>query len=244
MITFRLYTDKEKGTEYLNEMSRKGYAMTGFLAGFFHFEACRPGEYLYQVDLTEGFFRVKKDYREFMREMNVEIVCLWGPWVILRKKAEEGPFELYTDVESSIEYYERARWMFKIAAVLEIAAAVVELVCAANSQDKAVIGMSLGFACLLTALAIVFIRQIVRLDKILAGLRERSCVEPGNSGLWGRRKPSVLLPIGLLLNGIALMITETEGPAAFWFGFARGFLHVVSLFCLIAGILYTCHRKR
>ena len=124
-------------------MSRKGYAMTGFLAGFFRFEACRPGEYLYQVDLTEGFFRVKKDYREFMREMNVEIVCLWGPWVILRKKAVEGPFELYTDVESSIEHYERARWMFKIAAVLEIAAAVVELVCAANSQDKAVIGMSL-----------------------------------------------------------------------------------------------------
>lgn len=69
MVRFRLYYDKEMETEYLNEMSRQGYAMTGFFAGFYHFDRCAPGEYIYQVDLTEGLFRVSEDYREFMREL-------------------------------------------------------------------------------------------------------------------------------------------------------------------------------
>ena len=104
MVKFKLFINKGEETEYLNEMARKGYAMTGFALGFYTFESCRPGEYIYQVDITEGLFRVSGDYRDFMREMGVEIVCLWGPWVILRKRAEEGPFVLYTDVESSIEH--------------------------------------------------------------------------------------------------------------------------------------------
>ena len=38
MIKFRLYYDKDKMTEYLNEMSRKGYALRGFFAGFLRFD--------------------------------------------------------------------------------------------------------------------------------------------------------------------------------------------------------------
>ena len=75
MVRFALYYDKDKETEYLNEMSRKGYALTGFFMGFYYFDECRPSEYIYQIDITEGLFRVSNDYREFMREMGVEIVC-------------------------------------------------------------------------------------------------------------------------------------------------------------------------
>ena len=34
MIKFKLYFDKDKETQWLNEMSQKGWAMTGFFAGF------------------------------------------------------------------------------------------------------------------------------------------------------------------------------------------------------------------
>lgn len=127
MMRFRLYFDKDKETEWLNEMSRQGYALTGFCMGFYSFERCEPGEYVYQVDFTDGFFRVSSDYREFMAEAGVELVCLWGYWVILRKRASEGAFELYTDVESSIEHYTKIRRMFKAAACLEIICLFMEI---------------------------------------------------------------------------------------------------------------------
>ena len=69
MVRFRLYANKDEETAYLNEMAARGYAMTGFFAGFYSFEKCRPGEFIYQVDITEGWFRVSSDYREFMQEM-------------------------------------------------------------------------------------------------------------------------------------------------------------------------------
>ena len=39
MTKFRLYFDKDKETAWINEMVKKGYAMTGFFAGFYQFEA-------------------------------------------------------------------------------------------------------------------------------------------------------------------------------------------------------------
>ena len=66
MIKFRLYYDKDKETEWLNQMSDEGYAMKGFFAGFYEFEPCENGEWRYQIDIGQGFGRVKSSYREFM----------------------------------------------------------------------------------------------------------------------------------------------------------------------------------
>ena len=86
MIKFRLYYDKDKETLWLNEMADQGYAMTGFFAGFYTFEKCEPGEYRYQVDFSEKLFALGTDYREFMKEMNIEIVQQWFFWIILPVK--------------------------------------------------------------------------------------------------------------------------------------------------------------
>ena len=72
MVKFRLYVNKDRETNWLNEMVRRGYAMEGFFAGFYLFGACSPGEFIYQIDITEGFFRIPSDYREFMGEAGVE----------------------------------------------------------------------------------------------------------------------------------------------------------------------------
>ena len=118
MIKFRLYWDKDKETVWLNDMAAKGYAMTGFFAGFYTFEKCEPGEYTYQIDFGDKFGSVTNDYREFMEETGVEIVQTWGFWVILRKKTADGPFVLYTDVDSQITHYTKIRNMFKVAAII------------------------------------------------------------------------------------------------------------------------------
>ncbi len=107
MLKFKLYFDNEKEAEWLNEMAAKGYALTDYWWGLYNFEKCLPGEYVYQIDIVDGFFNVDDDYRQFMEDIGVELVCMWGFWVILRKKAADGPFQLYTDVESSIEHYSK-----------------------------------------------------------------------------------------------------------------------------------------
>ena len=40
-----------------------------------------------------------------MQEMGAEIIANWGFWAVLRKPADEGTFELYSDVDSQIEHY-------------------------------------------------------------------------------------------------------------------------------------------
>ena len=129
MTKFRWYYDTDKETKWLNEMAEKGYAMEGFFLGFYFFEECMPGKYLYQIDFSEEFGRVHSAYREFLAETGVEIIKIYGFWVYLRKKAEEGPFELYSDVESRVEHYGKIRKMFRIAVCIELICALVELFC-------------------------------------------------------------------------------------------------------------------
>ena len=81
MIIFKLYLDKDAETNWLNEMSEKGWAFKSFFAGFYTFEKCEEGKYAYQIDFGE----VSDEYREFMKEAGIEIVQTWGWWVILRK---------------------------------------------------------------------------------------------------------------------------------------------------------------
>lgn len=232
MIKFKLYLDKDKETAWLNEMAGNGYAMTGFFAGFYRFAECQPGEFLYQVDITGGLFHVGEEYRTFMTEMGVEIVCLWGPWVILRKRAEDGPFELYTDVESTIENYKKIRTMFKIVAILEICCLLLELYMAETADGTAVAG-----AFILGILVFAVLRQILHINGILSELNGRLGKEPGHLGIGENRKVSGVLLAGLLCNSAALLLRDTIGD--FW----RILIQILAIVLMLAGIWLTSWRK-
>lgn len=120
---FKLTFDKDWEQSWLNEMCQQGWAVTKFFLGVYTFEPCQPGEYIYQVDLLPGSGFQASDpdgYTEFMTETGVEVVCRWFRWIILRKRAEDGPFEIYTDAESQIESYKRIRTMLAWGLVLEL----------------------------------------------------------------------------------------------------------------------------
>jgi hypothetical protein len=51
-----------------------------------------------------------------MRQLGIEAVATWDRWVYFRKKAEEGSLELFDDVDSKIEHYQRiGKFMLAIA---------------------------------------------------------------------------------------------------------------------------------
>lgn len=127
MLKFRLYYDKDAEEVWLREMSLKGWALKKFFLGFYTFEPCAAGEYHYQIDLLDNWSGNKADYVSFMEELGVEVIDQWWRWVYLRKKATDGPFEMYTDANSKIALYRKIMNFFKIFLILEIFCFLLEL---------------------------------------------------------------------------------------------------------------------
>ena len=117
MIKFRLYYDKDKEEEFLNNMVQKGYAMTHFFLGVYWFEPCKEGEYTYIIDIKRD--KTVKEFNEYcdlIKETGGELIQTWGVWAIFRKK---GEFELYSDNSSKIEQYKKIQKTFLLLALLE-----------------------------------------------------------------------------------------------------------------------------
>ena len=201
MIKFKLYFDKDKETQWLNEMSQKGWAMTGFFAGFYRFEPCEKGKYTYQIDFGNEFFSVSDDYREFMSDSDIEIIQSWGFWVFLRKLSSEGEFQLYTDVDSQIEHYKKIRNMFKAVTVIELICLFIELFSASMTKSP----LLWSFVFLILAIIIAFFNITNRTNDIIHELTERKTgiEEPRSKSI------SIFLIIGLLLNSCVLMMKDS-----------------------------------
>ena len=233
MVKFKPLYDKDKETAWVNQMAAEGYALTGFFFGFYKFVKSEPGEYIYQIDFTKGFFHAPRDYREFMEEAGVEIVSAWGPWVFLRKKAEDGPFELYTDAESTYEHYFRIRSTLK-------AVILVEFICMAMEIIGGIQGTAAAWvmALVIGAITLLIINEVNRINGILDELRERMGMESEDNGLVGKRRISLFLPLGFLSNLVAMLI---QNPA---YAFAQGIFIGLGVSLIVAGIIFTFWKRR
>ena len=231
MIKFRFYFDKDAETEWLNQMAADGWALNRFFAGFYDFEKCEKGAYHYQIDFGDRLFSVSSDYRELLQDAGIEIVQTWAYWVILRKKTSEGKFELYTDVTSSIDHYKKIRKMFKVAAIIEMLCAFLEL------GAGVIGGVTLGyaFALLFGAFLIGMLNTIVKLNDTIAELNTRlTGIERKNRG----RNLSTLMAVGLLLNSCTIMLTEA---------IPHGVRHIIQIFAIllmVVGLFQTCANRK
>lgn len=127
MIQWKFTFDKDEEQDWLNDYCQEGWAMVSFFAGLVTFVPCRPGEFIYQIDLLPGSGLRADDYEgyvSFMSDMDVEVLQRWGRWVYLRKRAEDGPFEVYTDTDSKIQLYRRIRKMFLWVLVLDLSLSI------------------------------------------------------------------------------------------------------------------------
>ena len=230
MIKFKLYFDKDKETQWLNEMSQKGWAMTGFFAGFYRFEPCEKGKYTYQIDFGNEFFSVSDDYREFMSDSDIEIIQSWGFWVFLRKLSSEGEFQLYTDVDSQIEHYKKIRNMFKAVTVIELICLFIELFSASMTKSP----LLWSFVFLILAIIIAFFNITNRTNDIIHELTERKTgIEEPRS-----RRISIFLIIGLLLNSCVLMMKDSI-PS-----YIVCPLQLIVIVLMLVGVYQTARKRR
>ena len=232
MLRFRLSFNKDAETEWLNSMAQSGWAMTGFFGGFYTFDPCEKGAYLYQVDFTDRFFSVSSDYREFMQEMEVEIVANWGFWTILRKPASEGEFKLYTDVDSQIEHYTKIRRMFKIVTIIDIICFSMELLAAAGGAH-----FGYTFSFLIGACALALANAAFKTSDIIEELKER---KTGIASKKRGRRFSPLVLVGLLINSYALSMGNSISASLY---LKRSF-QILALIFMIVGVFSTIRCRR
>ena len=98
----------------------------------------------------------------------MEVVQRWCRWIYLRKRAAEGPFQVYTDPGSQIALYRRIRRFFLFALVLE-------LCCSAGvwtnlTWDSQLYGLYLLTACLFLLIFAVFLRVIWKCSRRIHAL--------------------------------------------------------------------------
>ena len=90
--------DKEE--EWLNEMALNGWVLKSIGFCTYHFERCEPGEYSVRLEMHP----YDEPYLEFMKETGAEYVGRMMMWIYFRKKIADGPFDLFSDIDSKISH--------------------------------------------------------------------------------------------------------------------------------------------
>ncbi|MCY1150987.1 MAG: DUF2812 domain-containing protein [Pleomorphochaeta sp.] len=127
MIKLKFFLDKDEEVKWLNDQSRKGLALKKYILGFYIFDKCEEDEYVYEIDFLNSVSEYAS-FKEFMNENNIDVVSRWYRWVYLRKVNDYKGFELYSDLDSKIEHYQKIKTMFKIAFIIELACLFIEII--------------------------------------------------------------------------------------------------------------------
>ena len=93
----------EKEEAWLQEMAMNGWVLDGVGWCTYYFVKCEPGEYSVRLEMHAA----DDDYIRFMEDTGAEFVGRVIQWVYFRKKTEEGPFDLFSDIDSRIAHLDR-----------------------------------------------------------------------------------------------------------------------------------------
>jgi hypothetical protein len=93
--------DKEE--RWLNTMAQQGWVLDKLGFCRYEFVRCEPGAYTVRLEMREH----DEAYLSFMADTGAEYVGRMMKWIYFRKKTEDGPFELFSDLESRISYLDK-----------------------------------------------------------------------------------------------------------------------------------------
>ena len=105
------------------------YALKDIVNGYYIFEQCEPGTYIYRIEfLKQEIFQKEKDsYLELMQELKVEAVASFRRWHYFRRDSSLGTFEIYSDIDSQIEHYQRINIIWYMLAIIFIVSGLSQL---------------------------------------------------------------------------------------------------------------------
>ena len=107
--------DKEE--DWLNEMAASGWVLDGVGLCTYHFVRCEPGEYSVRLEMHP----YDEAYLSFMQETGAEYAGRMMAWIYFRKKTADGPFELFSDIDSRIGHLDRIGKLLTIIGAANLA---------------------------------------------------------------------------------------------------------------------------
>jgi len=169
-VVRKAFIDYEKEEKFLNKMSSMGLALTDYSWCRYVFEDAPKGEYIYRIELLENLAThpESRKYIEFMEETGAEFVCSYFRWVYFRRKASEGEFNIYSDIDSRMKHYKRIFLLFFVLTAANLAAGISNLLIGVAQQTFNLYLSILSFsltAVMTIALLIPTGRRIRRLKK-------------------------------------------------------------------------------
>lgn len=179
---WRAFLNYEKEEAWLNALSAKGLAFESYFLFRYAFAESAPGAYIYRIELLERMpaHPESQEYLRFMAESGVEHIASWGRWVYFRKKAADGPFDIYSDIDSRIAHYKRIWLLWMPIMVLDLAMGLNQVLQGIGflREENAVRwrcfvvgGLALGMGILLLCSSLAIGKKIKRL-RLERGLRE------------------------------------------------------------------------
>ena len=93
----------EKEENWLNEMAMNGWALESVGFCSYTFKRSEPGEYSVRLEMHP----YDEAYLSFMEETGAEYVGRMMMWIYFRKKTADGPFDLFSDIDSKINHLDR-----------------------------------------------------------------------------------------------------------------------------------------
>lgn len=128
----------EKEERWLNTMAQSGWVLDSVGFCTYHFVRCEPGEYAVRLEMRDH----DDAYLSFMADTGAEYLGRMVKWIYFRKRLTDGPFDLFSDIDSRIAHLNR------IATLLSIVTAANFVIGISNSMNSIV---SLGWINLLCA---------------------------------------------------------------------------------------------
>ena len=93
--------DKEE--QWLNTMAQSGWVLDSVGFCKYNFVKCEPGEYTVRLEMHDP----DDEYIAFMEETGAEYIGRMVKWILFRKKALDGPFEIFSDIDSRISQLDK-----------------------------------------------------------------------------------------------------------------------------------------
>ena len=138
--------DFDKEEEWLENMARNGWVLDGVAFCTYHFIKTEPGEYSVRLQYLP-IAEENTDYTNLLEESGAVRVGRMVQWVYYRKKTADGPFRLFSDLDSRITHLDKIAKLMLIVAVANLLIGVV------NSHNPSI---SLGWINLLVASLVTY----------------------------------------------------------------------------------------
>lgn len=151
-VKYRFFVDYEKEEQWVNDMAQQGWLLEKFKFFRFTFLKGEPGAYIYRNELLAGLaLKDKNEYLQFLKQSGIEVVNKFGGWAYFRKKASDGPFEIYTDTASKVSYFNRILGPLTFLLLMNIIIGVVNLIISVYNSSHGTVNSSTGLINLAVA---------------------------------------------------------------------------------------------